>query len=257
MKHIKKRFFFDYKKDELNLSEENADFFKFDGEHEKKLIGKKGTIAFLELEDNQFIGGIVNKIDGKNFIIPIPDPTLIYFHNAQTSLNLICDDRKELLKKLNFEGKIPETSLNEIYNYFGRTSGFVIFLFTAMESFINQMIPEDFKYENKLNRKTEVYNKAQIQENLDFKTKITKVLKAVTGKDFFQNSTPANQLIFRLKDFRDDIIHTKDYGEIMKYDKLIDNALRFPYSKSLDAVGKFMNFYKREYIIECDCGANF
>ena len=257
MKHIKKRFFFDYKKDELNLNEKNADFYKFDGKHEKTLIGKKGAIAFLELDDDQFIGGIVSKVEGKNFIIPIPDPTLVYFHNAQMSLRSISDDRRELLKKLNFEGKIPETSLNEIYNYFGRTSGFIIFLFTAMESFINQMIPDNFKYENELLRKTETYNKLQIQENLDFKTKITKVLKAITGKDFFHNSTPANQLIYRLKDFRDEIIHTKDDGEIMKYDKLIENALRFPYSKSLVAVATFMNFYKPGYIIECECGADF
>src|SRR5690554_2194277 len=257
MKHIKKRFFFDYKENELNLNEHHVDFYKFDDEHEKKLIGKKGSVAFLELEDEQYIGGIVNKIDGKNFIIPIPDPTLIYFHNAQTSLKLISSDRKELLKKLSFEGKIPETSINEIYNYFGRTSGFVIFLFTAMESFINQMIPDDFRYENEMTRKTEIYNKLQIQESIDFKTKITKVLKAVSGKDFFQKSTPSNQLIYKLKDFRDEMIHTKDDGEIMKYDKLIDNALRFPYEKSLIAVAKFMNYYKPEYIVECGCGADF
>ena len=73
MKHIKKRFFFDYKENELKLNENSVDFCKFDGEHEKRLIGKKGSVAFLELEDEQYIGGIVNKMDGKNFIIPIPE----------------------------------------------------------------------------------------------------------------------------------------------------------------------------------------
>lgn len=257
MKHIKKRFFFDYKRGELDLNETNAEFFKFDADGEKRVIGKKGNIAFLELDTDQWIGGFVNKVNGKTFILPIPDPTLIYFHNAQSSLKQIEIEKDSLIKKLDFQGKMPETAINEIYNYFGLTSGFVIFLFTAMESFINQNIPEDYKFENELSRKTEIFNKRQIQESLDFKTKITKVMSAATGKDFFKKSTPANQLIYRLKEFRDDVIHTKDDGEIMKYDTLVNNALRFPYEKALLAVAKFMNFYKEDYIIECDCGNDF
>lgn len=257
MKHIKKRFFFDYKKGDLNLNESNSDFYKFDAAGEKQIIGKKGTVAFLELDTDQWIGGFVSKVKGKTFIMPIPDPTLIYFHNAQSSLKQIELERDTLVQKLDFQGKVPETAINEIYNYFGLTSGFVIFLFTAIESFINQIIPDDFKFEIESNRKTEVYNKRQIQESLDFKTKITKVLKSSTGNDFFSKSTPANQLIYRLKDFRDDVIHTKDDGEIMKYDTLVDNALRFPYEKALLAVAKFMNHYKKDYIVECECGSNF
>lgn len=259
MKHIKKRFYFTYKRDQLEVNEENAEFFDLeDGFDDKQLIGKKGTIAFIQMEDDDdLIGGIVNNINGQNLIVPIPDPTLIYFHNAQLSLKDIKKEKGELIKKLNFSGVMRESSINEIYTYFGRTSGFVIFLFTAIESFINQLIPDDFHFHNKLNRKTEIYNKKQIQENLDFKTKITKVLKSATGKDFFQKATPANQIIYRLKDFRDDIIHTKDEGEIMKYDKILKNALQFPYDKALISVAKFMNFYINDYIVECECGADF
>lgn len=259
MKHIKKRFYFNNKKDQLGVNEKNAEFFNLDdGFDDKQLIGRKGTIAFIQLEDSDdLIGGIVNNVNGKNYIIPIPDPTLIYFNNAQLSLKDIKNEKSELLKKLNFSGVMRENSINEIYTYFGRTSGFVIFLFTAMESFLNQMIPDDFLFHNELPRKTEIYNKKQIQENLDFKTKITKVLKSATGKDFFQKSTPANQIIFRLKDFRDDIIHTKDDGEIMKYDKILKNALEFPYDKALVSVAKFMNFHRKDYIVECGCGADF
>ena len=79
MKHIKKRFFFDYKKDELNLNEKNADFYKFDGKHEKTLIGKKGAIAFLELDDDQFIGGIVSKVEEKISLYQYPIQHLFIF----------------------------------------------------------------------------------------------------------------------------------------------------------------------------------
>ncbi len=258
MKHIRKKFFFEYDKTEINLEELNADFYEMqNGLDQKHLKGRKGTIAFLEQDDDKLISGIVNNIKGKNYIIPIPDPTLIYFNNAQMSLRLIEEEKNELLKKLNFEGTMPESAINELYHYFGRTSGFVIFLFTSIESFLNQMIPDNFQFANELPRKTEVYNKKQIQESLDFKTKITKVLASATGKDFFKKSTPANQLIYRLKDFRDEIIHTKDDGEIMKYDRLINDSLRFPYKKALESVAIFMNYYKDDYIIECPCGADF
>ena len=92
---------------------------------------------------------------------------------------------------------------------------------------------------------------------LDFKTKIKDVLPMITGKDFFSKSTPANQLIWNLKDFRDEIIHTKANENPLKYEKLIKTSLNFKYEKTLMATATFMNFYKTDFILECDCGQDF
>lgn len=258
MKHIKKKFYFNEKPDERILKHEKAEILDLkDGVNEESLKGKKGYISYIKTEDDDYIGGFIHKIDGKNYIMPIPDPTLIYFNNAQDFLRSLEDDKKKLISKLNFQGEIPESAINELYNFYGRTSGFIIFLFTSIESFINQMVPENFVFVKELPRKTEVYNKIQIQESLDFKTKITGVLSGATSKNFFAKSTPANQLIWRLKEFRDDIIHTKDKGETMRYDVLITNSLNFPFEKCLKSVATFMNFYKKDYVIECDCGEDF
>lgn len=200
----------------------------------------------------------LEKLEGKEYIFPVPDPTLIYFNNAQGYLRVITERKKALLDKLNLDTtKLSEPALNEVYSFFGATSGFIIFLFTSIESYINHLIPKGFEYSKTGTRKTETYNMKQIQEFLDFKTKIKDVLPLITGKDFFSKSTPANQLIWNLKDFRDEIIHTKANENPLKYEKLIKTSLNFKYEKTLMATATFMNFYKTDFILECDCGQDF
>ena len=68
----------------------------------------------------------------------------------------------------------------------------------------------------------------------------------------------ARQHIWNLKEFRNDIIHTKPKKDaVLWYDNLIKKSLNFKYLETLNAVAKFMNFYKTDYIIECDCGKDF
>lgn len=224
---------------------------------EKELSKRRGTVAYVQTEDDIVYAGFVHNIKGKDYVFPVPDPTLIYFNNAQLSLASIAENKNKLIEKLDFREKLSEPALNEIYNFYGVTSGFVIFLFTAIESFINHIIPEDFEYKNILKNKTEVYTKQQIQENIDFKSKLTKVLPQATGNNFFLKSTPTNERLWKLKEFRDDIIHTKPGQSELKYDNLIKDSLKFKYEETLGAVAKFMNFYKPDYIVECDCGLDF
>ncbi len=258
MKHIKRRFFLQTTSDQVNFDNPNFENLNIEkGITQEQLSERKDSIAYVETTDGIVIGGFVHKVDGKNYMFPVPDPTLIYFNNAQLNVKAISEQKKILLKKLDVTVALNSPAIHDIYNYYGLTSGFIIFLFTAIESFINQMIPDDFIYEDKQNRKTEIYNKAQIQEFLDFKTKITKVLKETTGKNFFINQTPTNQSIWKLKEFRDDIIHTKQDENPLKYNNIIKNSLSFNYGKTLLAVAKFMNYYKKDYIIECDCGKDF
>ncbi|MCP5064811.1 MAG: hypothetical protein GY936_20510 [Ignavibacteriae bacterium] len=259
MKHIKRRFFFQKKTEEINLDKSQFEFvdLRSDGISQKELSERKGTIAFLETVDNIVIGGFVHNVKGKNYVFPVPDPTLVYFNNAQLSLTQISKQKKVLLEKLDHTVSLSEPAIHDIYNYHGLVSGFVIFLFTAIESFINQMIPDSFSYTDEQKNRTLIYNKIQIQEHLDFKTKISKALVQATEKNFFQKTTPANQYIWNLKEFRDEIIHTKQDDNIVKYQNIIKKSLNFNYEKAINSVATFMNFYKKDYIIECDCGKDF
>lgn len=255
MKHIKKRFMIQTTSKEVDSGLVYVDIKSRDTE--KELSKRRGTVAYVQTEDDIVYAGFVHNLKGKDYIFPVPDPTLIYFNNAQLSLASIVENRNKLIDKLDFRIKLSEPALNEIYNFYGVTSGFVIFLFTAIESFINHIIPEEFEYKNVSKIKTEVYTKQQIQEVLDFKTKLTKVIPQATGKNFFLKSTPTNERIWKLKEFRDEIIHTKPGQNELKYDNLIKDSLKFKYVETLEAVAKLMNYYKSDYILECDCGLDF
>ncbi|WP_052592629.1 hypothetical protein [Aureispira sp. CCB-QB1] len=260
MKHIKKRFLLQmdskafFKENEANTKVLNL------GENLPKEISRKRDeiITFLKTTEDIVIAGCLHRFQGKNLILPIPDPTLIYFHSAQSYIKGIKEARKKLIEKINFSTFLNETAINEIYDYYGKTSGFTIFLFTSIESFINQMLPDNYIYKVSSKKRTELYNKQQIQVSLDFKTKISKVLEDITGKNFFKNSTSANSMIWNLKEFRDDIIHTKqEDNNMLRYEGLIKKSLNFKYDKALISVASFMNFYKKDYIVECNCGGDF
>lgn len=256
MKHIKKRFLFEFDNDQLKENE-GFDFIPKDKNFDHRTLNsEKNKIVFLVTDEKKAIGGFVYKARGKNYVLPVPDPTLIYFHNAQSSIARINKLKSDLLKKLDPTYELSETAIKEIYEFYGETSGFVIFLFTSIESFINQTIPDNYVFKKEFSKKTELYNKRQIQESMDFRTKITEVLNEATGQSFFGNQTPTNQLIWNLKEFRDNIVHTKPKDtDLLKYENLIKTSLNFKYEETLHAVAKFMNFYKHDYIIECGCGA--
>ena len=83
------------------------------------------------------------------------------------------------------------------------------------------------------------------------------VLKQATGKDFFKHDTQATNRIATLKEFRDEIVHTKPGKSQLKYEELIKRSLNFKYVDYLTAVTTLMNYYKPNYIEPCPCGHEF
>ncbi len=95
-------------------------------------------------------------------------------------------------------------------------------------------------------------------EFIDFRTKLTIILPEVTQKkDFMKLASAASSFIWNLKEFRDDIIHTKPKNEHPLYDDLIKKSLNFKFENAIDSVAKFMNHYQEDYIKECDCEGDF
>jgi hypothetical protein len=257
MKHIKKKFLYQFKVGDRPLDLDKFEIEEVTGGYSREnLKSRIDQLLYIQTNEDFNIGGFVCKVNGIPIILPIPDLTLIYFNDAQAMLRNLKSTKENLLCKLDFNETLAEPAVNDIYGYFGSMSVFVIMLFTSIESFINHLIPDGFEYRNITKNRTEIYSKYQIQENLNFKTKITKVLKEATGKDFFHSPTQATQHIWNLKNFRDDIVHTKHEENPNKYGKLLKLFLNFNYEQSLDAVAKFMNHYKKDYIEECGCGTN-
>ncbi|WOK08372.1 hypothetical protein RT717_06935 [Imperialibacter roseus] len=259
MKHIKRRFLYQ-ELPKINLNQPGIEYLTLRDDlvfESAFLKEKKGTPMFLETDQGEYFPGFLHTVDGKHVVLPIPDPSLIYFNNAQLSVAKIKNLKKTLLEKIEFSGKPIDPPIHEIYNYYGLTTGFLIFLFTSLESFTNQIIPDKYTFRKIVRAETRTFSKSDIQKAIDFKTKVTEILPECTGKSFFSRPTPTNNLIWNLRDFRDDIIHTKQEPDFLKYSGIIKKTLNFKYQKTLEAVASFMNFYKPGYIVECGCGRDF
>lgn len=255
-KHIKKKFLFEY-----NLPQETVDQVQASGNSispdDLQKINKipKDMTTFVLTETNTIFQAFPYRYQGQDRLIPEPDPVLVYFHSAYLNYRDIEEKRKAILKTL-LAPKLAEPMINELYEFFGLTSGFVIFLFTAMEAFVNRSIPEKYEYSKKDNRKTEVYNKKQIEEYLPFMEKVKDILPSITGKNFQKNFPIKFTRIENLKEFRDSIIHTKTSKQGQSpYDYLYKKALEFKYEEAIVAVADYCNYYHPDgnYIIECDC----
>lgn len=261
IKHIKRKFQGERKDSALIAAMEWAGQFCELPDIHKMRVGKDQD-RYLVTDEGLCIPCFEHRIDGKKYVIPEPDPVLIYFNNAQTNFRQIAESRKEVLMTLSYE-KGPLSHVSEIchslYNYMYQTSGFVIFLFTAVEAVINKAIPYNFKYRMDRNGKwIEEYDFEQIQKYLPFDTKAKNVLFQVTNKDFSKAHPNKWTHIDNLKKFRDTIIHTKKQEEHhTPYSYIFKMALNFNYAETILAVRDFINFYDPGLVEPCPCGKDF
>ncbi|HQA73723.1 hypothetical protein, partial [Flavobacterium sp.] len=227
---------------------------------DKDIIRKsKEKDLFITTDKDFIIKAFPFKHKNGTAVIPIPDLTLVYFHNAYKQNKDRIEVEKKLLDKLTHDKpSFGEDATNEIYQYYGSASGCIISLFTSLESFINHILPDKELYILETDKSTITYNKKQIQKHINFDDKMKKVLpKLLEGKNFFSNSTPFTQHITNLKNLRDDLIHTKSDLSFKNQEDLIKQLLRFKYEECFKAITKFMNFYRENYIIECDCNSEY
>ena len=258
MKHIKKSFLLELDSAEFDKGIQERPELKSAKVTDKDVLKKNnGAIIYVQNSDEKTIGGLVQKINNDHFIFPVPDPTLVYFHSAQINLIRAKETKETLIEKLSEVEIQKAIPIHELYNYYGYSTAVIINLFTALESFLNQQIPTSFQYLRESKKSTEIFNYGQIMEHIDFKTKLTQIIPKIAEKDFMKNQTPTNQYIWNLKEFRDDIVHTKPKAEHPLYEDLMKKSLNFKYDKAIDAVAKLMNYYQSNYIVECDCGQDY
>jgi hypothetical protein len=256
MKHIKKKFQFE----ETVTSEQSIVLSHSENyipyENSQSVIPPKNRRCFLITDSNKIINAFPVSLNGKHYYIPEPDPVLIYFNNAYVNYKSITKVRDQVYQKLN--DKLSEVVINELYEYFGLTNGFIIFLFTTIEAFINRKIPENYNYTIVRSTKTEIYNNEQIQRQISFDDKLKVILKEVSSKNFIKDYPLKYQHIINLKEFRDSIVHTKaNSKDITPYEFIYKKALNFKYEETLHAVRDFINYYEPKYVEECKCGADW
>lgn len=258
MKHIKKKFSYARpvtEADEKILERVAVSVGKEGISGAKKI--PKNYQAILVTTESIGITAFQYNHNGVNYFIPEPDPVLVYFNAAQTSIKRIISSKADLFLAYRDQTVLTEKLQQHLYLYFGLTSGFIIFLFTAIEAFLNREIPEEYEHRVVTKKKTEIYSKGQIEREFGFDVKMKDIIPVIHKKDFAKSYPLKQQSIQNLKEFRDSIVHIKALqGGHTAYDYIFKKSLDFEYEKSLLAVRDLFNFYKQDYVEECDCGAD-
>ena len=221
MKHIKKKYLYEREILPLKNGAEVKQVQRYDSKTLK--TSAKDTIPFIPTTEGKYIGATHFNYNGKQVIVPLPDLTLAYYDFAYQGNRIRHDYEFKMFEKLNSKEEISEDISNELYNYFGFASSCLIGMFTCLESFVNQLLPNNYIYEKKSERKTELFNHEQIQKSINFEEKIKKILPEIFNKkyDFSKSS------IIVLKKLRDDIVHTKSKTDFSLQEDLMKRILNF------------------------------
>lgn len=258
MKHIKKKYLFqkEITSDLANILENKGQIIEKDSKDLIRLAKEKDL--FIATDKEFLIKAFPFKYKGSNALIPIPDLSLVYFDSAYQLNRDRVKMEEKLFSKLVNQKQMGEDATNEIYRYYGYASSCIISLFTSIESYINHIIPSNKPYAKILKNKTELYTKEQVQKGVSFDAKVKEVLPFFfENKNFFKNTSLSSQYITNLKNLRNEIVHPKSEASFSAQEDLIKRLLNFKYDKTFEAVMKFMNFYTKDYIVECDCGLDF
>lgn len=216
----------------------------------------KDHFALAVTDDNQIYQTFKYQNGENVYLIPEPDPIIIYFDTSLHFLKEVVERRNQLLSKMTIHGDFMAVN-GDFYWYFASVSSHIIFLFLALEAFINRAIPDNFEYRKSIqDKKTELYVGIQIQRNVEFLEKIKTVIPLITEKKFVIEFTHKYEHIRQLKIFRDEIVHTKSFAGTSPnfYEDLFVKSLDFDFDNTLFAARDFINYHRPNLIEECNCG---
>lgn len=151
------------------------------------------------------------KFDGTQLAMPFPNASALF-------LGLSCkmyEKAQSHLDKLGISAS-PQSEVRsedeaQFFSALESLMASIVFAHTALESYANEVIPEDYVYKapREDSRCTELYNKEQVERFLSLDVKLDKILPEVLGTDSPKGSTLWQRYV-TLKRLRDRVIHMKE-----------------------------------------------
>ena len=206
-----------------------------------------GAIIASKQGDKTYVNTQIKGSRDKNkiFTFPEPNPICIYYSSANRHL------QQSYALKNKFFSEEQHFAANYHYDnfieYFQETSEGVTLLSTAIEGFINQLLPENLQLEIDGVAKT----KNEI-EWLDITTKLRQVVPSFTGTDFQQTNPKDYANICLVIDLRNDLIHLKKSVKenITNYQLLFKRLVDFDHISCSDSIFTFINTVIPDYLVE-------
>jgi len=174
----------------------------------------------------------------------IPNATALFLNLSQASHA----EARELLKRCiadkNKFGQLPD---DEAFTFYERMMGSIVFACTALEAFANEQIPDSYTYTDSADKRfTRLFNKQQMERQLNLETKIGEIIPAALGVRFPRGGKLWSAFI-KLRDLRDRVIHmkTKDRQFIGEnatsiWNSLMSNPLPETHTTAKRIIGHFL-----------------
>ena len=215
-----------------------------------KKTSDKFDMDLMITYDDHMVFGFDYFSKGKKVIIPELNPVTIFYSNAVMSHRKLQHTKEILLMESPTISnlKVP-TDPQKFGNFFQLASNCLINLQSALESFANRTIPEDFEFINKLGK--------NFKPNIDHKLNTT--IPEIKNNYFKKVNRKDTNIIRRIIDLRNDIIHLKPASEATntKYKDVYKRLIGFEFTKAIIATRNYINFYEQNLIEECPCGKEF
>lgn len=197
----------------------------------------------------------------KIFIAPLPNPVHILlnsgienYNHSVSKLRILrndcqLDNIENGIHILNIGIDNTNSNFNDLVKFKMMS---VISLVTSLEAFLNQIISNDFIYEQTKREKTQKLNKKKIESTqVTFKEKLTLVINQVLNNpDFSKDNEVIIERITELYDLRREVIHLKTYSEneMGLYFKSIGKLLDIEIENIIIAIKKYMNLIRPKFV---------
>lgn len=194
------------------------------------------------------------------FVTAFPNPVHLFLSVAIEHYN-----HSEKIKETNFPkcGKnigndifildVEENGTHECYNHYTKyRASSIIMLVSALEAFLNHIIPNDFIYRAfKENKQLEFNKKAIEGSKITFREKLTDVIPQWLGdSSFWSVNVIDKENILELYENRKNIIHlkTNSQDDFERYFSVIDKMLDLEISSSINSTIRFMNLISTNFV---------
>ncbi len=232
--------------DSLNSSTSN---FISIVEHE---TGEKIVYQFLSVD-----------VDNEKYLSALANPVHLFLSTAIEMYEL-SENRRKDFPKYSKEDKDSNLFLldfnagytNEYYNnFFKARITSMIMLVSALESFMNQIIPNNFECTIVNNKGEEILfkNKKEIESSkASFKLKIEQIIPKAINQGHFWDSEKDDlkKTLLNLYKQRTIFIHlkTQTEDEWSRYSTAFEKMLKFDLKKAIDFSIRFMNFINENFV---------
>ncbi|GAA0402497.1 hypothetical protein GCM10009133_09040 [Cocleimonas flava] len=148
----------------------------------------------------------------------VAKPALLRCGVLSKELKALAEKQKKSLETKEHEQLIKDSLV--LYEYLECAQTAIMFSFTAIETFFNLSIPEDYEYKRTSKLKTEIFNKSQIERSISWKEKLTKIIPEIYNISDF-SLEPFWGHLHQLIQIRNDIVHQKSSEDTEIVQKLI------------------------------------